>query len=378
MNEFAQLMAALRNTPYHKWMEAEGIPVVVGHGVEDVRDLKLGRWSRTGGNGCFIHLYGMEGSTGMYVGEIPSGSALIPERHIYEEVIVILEGNGATEVWQGQGKKHSFEWSRGSLFAPPLNCWHRLVNGGREPVKFLAVTTAPIIMDLYQNLEFIFNCNFEFRERFAEEEDYFSRAGERYKLGRINIWQTNFITDVASAAVEAMEEKGKGAQITQFEIVGNALVGHLSQWPAGLYHKAHYHGPGSILFGLQSSGYVLLWPKDLGIHPFETNHGDQVVEMQWKDGSVYCPPGGWFHQHFNVGSGAARQLAIRFGGRLHPTGFATAAKRHDEGVLVSVKNGGTLIEYEDEDPAIRCRFEKALARAGVRCEMPQFARVKGS
>lgn len=373
MNEFGQLMAALRNTPYHQWMKAEGIPIVEGHGVEDVRDIELVRWPRTGGKGSFIHLYGMEGSTGMYVGEIPSGGALAPEKHIYEEVIVILEGNGATEVRQGQhGKKQTFEWSKGSLFALPLNCWHRLVNGGREPVKFLAVTTAPIIMDLYQNLDFIFNSDFEFRERFTEEEDYFSGVGKRYKTGRINIWKTNFISDVSSAAVEAMEEKGVGAKITQFEIAGNSLVGHMSQWPAGLYHKAHYHGPGSILFGLQSRGYVLLWSKDLGTRPFENKQGDRVVEMQWKDGSVYCPPGGWFHQHFNIGSGVARQLAIRFGGRIHPTGFATAAKRHDEGVLVSVKNGGTLIEYEDEDPTIRSRFESALVGTGIRCEMPKF------
>ena len=90
--------------------------------------------------------------------------------------------------------------------------------------------------------------------------------------------------------------------ITCFEIAGNSLVGHLSQWPAGLYHKAHYHGPGSVLFGLQSNGYVLLWSKDLGTRPYESGNGDGVVEMSWKDGSVYCPPGGWFHQHFNIGS----------------------------------------------------------------------------
>ena len=59
MNEFGQLMAALRNTPYHQWMKAEGIPIVEGHGVEDVRDIELVRWPRTGGKGSFIHLYGM-------------------------------------------------------------------------------------------------------------------------------------------------------------------------------------------------------------------------------------------------------------------------------------------------------------------------------
>jgi len=375
VNDFSQLMTALKRTPYHQWMANEGLPVIVGHGVEDVRDLPLSPWRRTGGKGSFIHLYGMEGSSGMYVGEIPPGGALHPEKHIYEEVIVILEGNGATEVWQEGGKKHIFEWSRWSLFAPPLNSWHRLVNGGREPVKFFAVTTAPIVMDLYRNDEFIFNSPFVFRERFADEEGYFSGPGKRYEIRNVATWDTNFIADVSSAAIDTCEEKGVGALITCFEIAGNSLVGHLSQWPAGLYHKAHYHGPGSVLFGLQSNGYVLLWSKDLGTRPYESGNGGEVVEMSWKDGSLYCPPGGWFHQHFNVGSEPARQLAIRFGGRVHPTGFATAAKRHDEGVLMSIKNGGTLLEYEDEDPEIRRRFESRLKSTGVRCEMPQFARL---
>ena len=98
----------------------------------------------------------------------------------------------------------------------PLTAGIGSLTAGREPVKFLAVTTAPIIMDLYQNLDFIFNSDFEFRERFTEEEDYFRDTGKRYKTGRINIWETNFIPDVSSAAVEAMEEKGVGAKITQF------------------------------------------------------------------------------------------------------------------------------------------------------------------
>ena len=51
-----------------------------------------------------------------------------PEKHFYEEVMVILEGQGATEVWQDGGKKQMFEWGPWSLFAPPLNTWHRLIN----------------------------------------------------------------------------------------------------------------------------------------------------------------------------------------------------------------------------------------------------------
>ena len=104
---FDRLLSALQQTGYHQWMRSENIPVVVGHGIEDVRDIKLAPWRRTGGLGSFIHLHGMEGITGMYVAEIPPGGALNPEKHLYEELICILDGMGATEVWQEDRKKVS-------------------------------------------------------------------------------------------------------------------------------------------------------------------------------------------------------------------------------------------------------------------------------
>jgi len=143
-SELKEMLASLDRTGYCQWMQGEGVPITEGFNVEDVRELKLAPWPRTGGKGAFVHLYGMEGQTGMYVAEIAPGGALNPERHLYEEMVCILTGHGATEIWQEGGPKRLFEWGPFSLFAPPLNSWHRLVNGGREPVRLMAVTTAPI------------------------------------------------------------------------------------------------------------------------------------------------------------------------------------------------------------------------------------------
>jgi oxalate decarboxylase/phosphoglucose isomerase-like protein (cupin superfamily) len=372
--EFKELMVSLQKTAYHQWMKKEGIPVVVNYGVEDIRELELRPWPRMGGRGTFIHLYGMEGATGMYVGEIPSGGALQPEKHLYDEVVCILAGNGATEVWQENGKKQLFEWGPWSLFAPPKNSWHRLINGGREPVKFVAVTDAPSLMDVFRNEEFIFRCPFVFSERFSGEEGYYNVSNKRYKSGLTNIWETNFIPDVRSALLAEKRGKGEGEKVSGgnsivFQIAGNYLAGHIGQWPVGRYHKAHYHGPGAILLGLGSVGSALMWPKELGNRPYESGHGDKVAEVKWKEGSVYSPPDGWFHQHFNTGALPARLLAFR-SSRLYPTGRNLAAKRHDDGAITSIKKGGTMIEYEDEDPEIRRRFESELKKKGIRCEMP--------
>ena len=364
------LMAAFHKTTYFKWMMRQNIPVVDGYGVEDVRNIALAPWLRTGGKAAFINLYGMEGVTGMYVGEIPSGGALEPEKHFYEEVVCILDGHGATEVWQDGGRKQSFEWGPWSLFAPPLNAWHRLINGARQPVKFLAVTNAPLVMDIVHNEEFIFDCPYLFADRYSGADEFFQVGQKRYEAGMQHIWETNFIMDIQSADLDQREVKGAGVRITQFELSGNSLIGHLAQWPAARYHKAHYHGAGAILLGLQSSGYVLLWSKELGTRPYEAGHGDEVVEVKWKSGSVYCPPGGWFHQHFNTGPQPARHLALRYGSRIHPIGFKIADKRSEDGVYIDVKKGGTLIEYADEDPYIRKHYEDEMRKRNVQSEMP--------
>lgn len=134
-------------------------------------------------------------------------------------------------------------------------------------------------------------------------------------------------------------------------------------------HKAHYNGAGAVIVILKSEGYTLLWPKETGTQPYAAGRGDAVVELRWREGSVLSPPSGWFHQHFNTGKEAARQLALRFGSRLHPIGLHQAAKKKTDGVYISVKNGGTMIEYEEEDPEIRRRFAENLRRVGTELRM---------
>ena len=43
---------------------------------------------------------------------------------------------------------------------------------------------------------------------------------------------------------------------------------------------------------------------------------------------------------------------------------------YQAGVLTSIREGGTMIDYEDEDPAIRELFEQECAKNGVQVRMP--------
>ncbi|MBI2087418.1 MAG: hypothetical protein HYT78_01595 [Deltaproteobacteria bacterium] len=92
-------------TPYERFMEEEGIRVVRGIGLRDVRELPLSPWARLGGRGSYIQLDGTEAVWGMYVVEIPPRSELKPERHVYEEIYYVVEGRESTEVWKGEGSQ---------------------------------------------------------------------------------------------------------------------------------------------------------------------------------------------------------------------------------------------------------------------------------
>jgi mannose-6-phosphate isomerase-like protein (cupin superfamily) len=364
-----------RETTYEKWIRGEGIPIVEGFGVEDFREVALAPWERTGGKGAFVQLRGLEGFTGMYVGEIPPGGSLKTEKHFYDKLIYILRGRGATEVgWgNGSGKKVTFEWGEGGLFAVPLNSTHRMFNGTREPVKYLAVTSAPILMDLVHDTEFIFGCDYAFEQRFNGRPDYFVPTSDRGQpVQGFWRWESNFIADARAATLDSAERKGAGVRITALEMGGSSLVGHIAEWPVGRYHKSHHHHGGAILLILRSKGYTLMWPKEAGIRPYKEGYGNEVVKVDWKEGSFLSPPTGWFHQHFNTGAEPARQLAFRYTTQSGKYRLGIGKALNREGVRTSTREGGTLIEYEDEDPQIRIDYEAATKVESVTPQMPPF------
>ena len=337
---------------YHNWQQEQKIPINTGFFIEDLRKVELAPWSLKGGLGAFINLDGTGGTNDAYVCEIPPGKQLNRQRHLYEEMVFILDGHGATSIWQKNGKKHTFEWHPGSLFAVPLNAWYQLFNGqGNAPVRYFSVTNAPFIMNLFHNLDFIFENDFTFADRFTpEDEDYFSGKGQLW--GRK--MSVNFVPNTREIQLYEWKERGAGGRHVNFDLAGNVMGAHISEFPVGRYKKAHSHGPGAHVTILTGQGYSLLWPE-----------GGERVRVDWRPGSVVVPPNQWFHQHFNSGAEPARYLALRW----NSWRYRFVALNSDTPVDVSVKQGGAQIEYEDEERVIHEIFESALAKVGAPCHM---------
>src|SRR5260370_32847354 len=177
--EFAKKFATERETPYTRWVRGEGLEIIGAHYVPNLHTVGLKPWARRGGAGVYVNHEASRTSNDCYVCEIPAGGKLAPQRQLFEEMILILSGRGSTTVWNDEGKRITFEWKDGALFAIPLNCWHQHFNGsGKEPARYVAVTNAPPVINLYEDLDLVFTTNHDLWNRFNADHDSFSDSGE--------------------------------------------------------------------------------------------------------------------------------------------------------------------------------------------------------
>src|SRR2546423_3676887 len=354
--DLAKKFATEKETPYTRWVKSQGLDTVPALYVRSLRKVELKPWARRGGNAVFVNHDASRISNDSYVMEIPPGRKLEPHRQLYEEMILILEGRGSTTVWNNEGKRITFEWNAGSLFAIPLNAWHQHFNGsGTQPARYVGVTNSPPVINLYEDLDFVFGSDHDFKNRFNGEPDYFSAKGEQKGL----LLQTNFVADAINLPLISAKERGAGGGHIRFSMAKGSMNSHISQFPIGTYKKCHAHGPGAHVIVLSGEGYSLMWPE-----------GDEPRRYDWQVGTMIVPPNMWFHQHFNTGMAPARYLAFK---------HEATSIRNEQGVpkaWISRRMGGDQIDYVDEKPEIRRLFTEALAKHDLKPRMEEAYRAE--
>ena len=324
-------------TPYDILQAEEGIPIVKGNVVGDVTTLELGPWKRMGAFGCYLNLSNQQ-QTDAYVCEIPPGGETLPQRHLFEEIIYVAKGRGATSLWQDGTGKVTFEWAPGAIFAIPLNSSYVHYNGARdEAVRLFAGTTCPRMINIFHNQEFIFRNPFNFRDRFHQGDDFLrfnKHITDRY-------WETNLVPDVNQFPLDDFPMKGRNVRHMRFTLADTTYGCHVSEFPPGCRSTFHRHGPGAVIIITQGEGYVMLW-KD----------GEERKRYDFNVGTVYSPDDLMWHGHFNAGKGTMRHFAMR---------GDSPKYSHDR-----FRNPlWTMIPMEDEVPEIQKEYVQILKEKGI-------------
>ena len=331
-----------------------------------------------GGRGTYIQLHGTEGKWGCYVVEVPGAGALNPEKHMYEEIYLVVEGRGSTEVWlDGDSKRHVFEWQKGSLFSIPVNARHRIVNASSAPALLLGGTTAPNLMNLINNIDAIFDCPYQFRDRFSGADDFYKYKDdiEPDPVRGLAMRRTNFIPDIVNCDLPLDNRRSPGWRRVEPFMTGNTFYLWIGQHENGHYSKAHAHTSAAVLICIKGKGYTYTWPERLGLTPWKDGNMAEVKRVDYEPvGMVSAAPGGarWYHQHFGASKEAApahrlvrsaqsrprARPARRKAHRLYRHGYSRGRHRHPllDGGSVPAKEYAERMQREGAENRMRSEY----------------------
>jgi mannose-6-phosphate isomerase-like protein (cupin superfamily) len=360
-----------RIDPYQVWRDKEangGPPLVGGIYLPDVNKIEVGDWPRLGVKGALCYMDG-DDENDEHIVEIPPGKSTNPVHHMYDEAIYVCAGRGTASVWYDENKKRTFEWGKGSFFVLPTNMNYQFFNlSGTEPARYFSVSNLPAVMRRWHNEDFVFNCPFEFNDRYGGEDDYFSGEGKLYR-GRL--WETNFVPDINKLKLFEWKERGGGGTNAFFMLAGGTVNSHISRFQPGTYKKGHRHGPGAHLFIVQGEGYV----RTQKVRP--DGSFEEAIKCDWQEGSMYLSGAGeglWHHQHFNVGATPAAYLVMGVGQSRRYVNSRWTDMRTDRNTAdISVEEGGMQLEYDKEDPEVHRIFEEELKKRGFECHMKNLS-----
>lgn len=288
------------DTPYDGWFEAakKRIPTFSGLVIQDARKEPLRPWPDMGVNGLYVKMADYQIIDG-WILEIPPKGQTKPQRHMFESGIYFFGGPGHTIIQQEGRRPQRVDWKYRTLFSIPLNVRYQHFNDSDQPVRLMAVTSFPFVMNSTNSVKFVFENPFEFKDRYDAQED-FLRTSEH---GRDRLTITNLVPDALEFKLDRWDRRGAGTTNMHWRMSGNTMIDlHVSEMPAKVYKRAHRHSSDAFILLLSGKGYSLTWPE---------GQYEKRVRVDWQEGTMFVPPIYWYHQHLNPDpNDSARYLAI--------------------------------------------------------------------
>jgi gentisate 1,2-dioxygenase len=289
------------DSPYEHWLwnARTEIPVLDGLVIDDVSTVALQPWPQMGEdiNGLYLRFADYQIIDGRIL-ELPPSAKTASQRHFYEVGIYFISGSGHTIIQQEGESPKRVDWQAGDLFSVPLNVRYQHFSDSDGPVRMLAITSFPFVVNAVDNLRFIEENPFIFSDRYDGAEDYL----DQYEQIGKNLAIRNVVKNVRQTETRPLDFRGEGSRNMTWLMAGNSMIKlHVSEIPPDKYKKAHRHSSDAFILFLSGEGFSVTWPE---------GRYDKRYRVDWKAGTLLVPPTYWYHQHLNPGHTAARYLAI--------------------------------------------------------------------
>ena len=143
------------------------------------------------------------------------------------------------------------------------------------PALLIGGTTAPNLMNLINDAGAIYDCPYQFRDRFSGADDFYKYKDdiEPDPVRGLAMRRTNFIPDIVNCDLPLDNRRSPGYRRVEPLMTGNSFYLWIAQHENGHYSKAHAHTSAAVLICLKGKGYTYTWPEQLGIYAVEGRQG---------------------------------------------------------------------------------------------------------
>lgn len=248
--------------------------------------------------------------------ELPPGGSLPAHRHLAEEMIYVVSGKGYTLMWNGSGKKQRYDWNEGDLLSPTLNAWHQNFNESRDqPARYLSITTAPLMLNIFQNAGFISSNNFLFDERWENSVGQKTEDAGKDTTGPevVEMHVGHLLPNLRNREMKDRGQEMTGVTITpNGDMAGNRLLEmEIREFatPTSTTPE-HRHLWEVVYYVLKGNGYSYL-----------QREGEPERRIDWGEGDIFVVEANEYHNQRPRGVPGARFLQIKASGYFERVGI---------------------------------------------------------
>jgi quercetin dioxygenase-like cupin family protein len=252
--------------------------------------------------------------------EIPPGGYLPPHRHLAEEIIYIISGQGNTTMWQRTNEEQvRYDWVAGDLLSPSLNVWHQHINTSADtPARYISITTTPLSKNLFPHPAFLSSSDLMFDDRWeqgiTQEPEYIPAGGfESSEVVRMRVGHK--LPDLPGRVLKQRRKGAWGITILpEGDLAGNHVLEMEVREKDGeefTDEEAHMHRhPWEVVYVvLDGAGYSTM-----------RREGEPERRVNWQEGDMIIMEANEYHDNRAQQNTTTRYLQVKGAGYFHGVG----------------------------------------------------------